>query len=581
MRAASLLFVLLAACSNKNEASTSDGPGGGDGGDDPPPPAPLELGLDAPADATFTTDSSVAVSGWVRGGVAPVLTVNGDGVPLTGEDFSASSARDAAGLDGSPVWPVLAEATDAETGEWLRARATVIQGESADAADPMDGALVLRLTDRALLSLGPVIDGLVAETDFSTLFPADTPVAEFLGIGVYVSDLSIGGIAADLDFTPAGLLADITATDLSAQLTLDFGIFGDTGGTLTVEALDIQSTLLFEALGGALVVTPTATEVAITNLGYAGFSDPTGLLDDVLNAFVGDTLANAVQDALVDALGGFLSFQDSVRSLSFSGVVLASDFTNVAHDADGVTLTARTAVEVEGGAALPRRLSNPGPTPAPLGQASASGVDYGLALMLDDDLLSALGAGLMAAGLLNQEISGDLGSLSLDTSLLGGLIAGFDTLPAGLPVTLSTRPTAPLVATAGGAEGEAARLHAGGLFIDFLVDAENDGAPDPVMTVAVDAVIGVSSTAEELLTVALADSAASLVSTSLGSTPAEVEPGLASLITLAVPLLVGDLLGEALTLDLPVSITPVDAGAAGSAGDRAALYLDLGAPVAE
>jgi len=28
-----------------------------------------------------------------------------------------------------------------------------------------------------------------------------------------------------------------------------------------------------------------------------------------------------------------------------------------------------------------------------------------------------------------------------------------------------------------------------------------------------------------------------------------------------------------------VSITPVDAGAAGPAGDRAALYLDLGAPV--
>jgi hypothetical protein len=71
----------------------------------------------------------------------------------------------------------------------------------------------------------------------------------------------------------------------------------------------------------------------------------------------------------------------------------------------------------------------------------------------------------------------------------------------------------------------------------------------------------------------LIESHATLLSSSLDVQPSEVEPGLASLIEIAVPALVGDLLDDALDLSLGgVGIEIVDGA---GVGDRATFFLDL------
>ena len=94
------------------------------------------------------------------------------------------------------------------------------------------------------------------------------------------------------------------------------------------------------------------------------------------------------------------------------------------------------------------------------------------------------------------------------------------------------------------------------------------------MQVAIDAVVGLTpGEGASLVGVGLIDSTASLLWTDLGSTPEEVEPGLDSLISLAVPLLVNDLIGDALAFDFDgVGISVVDGAAV---EDRAALFVTL------
>jgi hypothetical protein len=200
-------------------------------------------------------------------------------------------------------------------------------------------------------------------------------------------------------------------------------------------------------------------------------------------------------------------------------------------------------------------------------------VPYQAGLFLDDDLLSALGAVLASGDLLRQEVSGDLGSISLDTSLLGVIVPGFDQLPPGQLVTLVTRPSAPMAGLPG-REGFVGELHLGGVELDFKTDQDGDGVDDVVMTVVVDAAVGLAPGEDgELVAIELIESHATLLSSSLDVQPSEVEPGLASLIEIAVPALVGDLLDDALDLSLGgVGIEIVDGA---GVGDRATFFLDL------
>ncbi len=564
--AALALLATLTACKDDPAAGgKGDIDGQGGAGD---APTPLSFDLQDPGDAITTDLVSLPVSGVVDG-VAPVVTVNG--VPAEIEDgaWTVPAAHADVPWPDSPLFPILGEAVDAD-GAWLRDRVTLAQGESAEAGAVVPDAIGARLTDHALVAFDPIIQQTVAELDLGELIDPTTPVAEILGAQVYVSDAAIGGVSIDLDFTAQGLAYTLVATDVAATLLIDFGLF-DTDGDLFVEQIDVEGLVLIGADAGELSLTPLDTSVAITGLEALGFDDPTGIIDGLLNTFLSDTLAGLLEEQVVALADDLLSVLDDITQLELSGMVLNTRFTGATHDEDGVTIIADTAVSVTEGTMPAMRFANPQASPSYAGMTTSAGEPYAVALFLDDDLLSAIGAGLAGAGLLEQEVGGDLGGITLDTTLLGASVPGFDTLPPGEDVTLSIAPTLAPLGTAGSATPEAGRLHIGGLIADFLVPSVQ---AEPVMTVALDAIVGIGLGEEELLAVDVVDTRATLLSTTLGSTPADVEPGLQTLIGLAVPLLVGDLLGDALDLSsLPVELVPLESG---PVGDRAAVYLDLG-----
>jgi hypothetical protein len=561
-----LALMLLPACKNDAVVNGKGDVNGGDGGADEP--TPLEFSLVTPSDAEYTDLVSVAASGTVSGD-DPVVTVNGAAATLDGGDWTAPTPHADVLWPDSPLFPILGEATDAH-GDWLRERVTLAVGDTADAGAPIPDAIGARLTDHALEVFDPVIQDVIADLDLGELLVTGAPVAEILGAQVYVTSASVGDITIDLDFTAAGLAYTLVATDVDATITLDFTWF-DTSGDLAVDQVDVAGLVVMGAADGTLTLTPSDTTVVITGLEALGFDDPTGIVDGLLNTFLADTLASMLEEQVVALAEDLLGVLDAITHLEFSGMVLNSRFTGALHDADGVTVLAETAVQSTEGAMPALRFANPGAMPAVSGQTTAAGVPYSLALYLDDDLLSAIGAGLVGSGLLNQEISGDVGGLTLDTSLLGGLVPGFDTLPANEPVTLSTRPTLAPLGTPGEAAPEAGRLHIGGLVADLLVPTVQE---EPVMTVALDALVGIGLGEEELLDVSVVDTDVTLLSTTLGSAPDEVEAGLDSLISLAVPMLLGDLLGGSLDLSaIPVELIPLDSG---PEGDRAAVYMDIG-----
>jgi len=564
-----LLLSTLAAC--KKEAPVTkdevvDEEGGGDGGAQV---EPLSFTMTGPPSGDFEPGSTLTATGTWSGGAAPTLTVNGAASSPAAGEWSVSTDHSAVLWPDSPLWPVLAEASDTD-GAWIRGRRTVIHGEAVSAEAPVPAGLVMRLTDELLVDLTPVLDDAVAGLDLSSLLVSTEPVASLLGAEVYITGASFGALLPDFDFKASGLNYSLRVEAVVVYITLDFGFLGDTEVELRADALTVFGDIIFgvDASGG-LTATAANTDVSTENIELFGITDSFGLVDLLL----GDTLAGQVEGLVIDTLGGLLEAQESLRRLEFSGLIIESDFTSVNHDEEGVNLVATSRVTAEG-EAPDQRLTTPSAFGNPRGATTPSGVPFHAGLYLDDDLISALGGGLIASGLLVQEVSGDLGSLTLDTSLLGGFIAGFDTLPPGQPVTIRTRPTVAPVGTTVEEPGVALALHLGGLELDLLTDQDGDGADDVVMTVVVDAIIGVTAGEEgALIGVELLDSSATLLSTSLPATPAEVEPGLSTLIGVAVPLLVGDLLGSALSFDLGgITITTLDAGAV---DDHGALYLEL------
>lgn len=558
----------FAACGNDELKTTGDNTTSGAEGENEDAVEPLQFSLTAPSDGQFVSAASVTAEGSWSGGRNTVVTVNGEDVGPAGT-FSLASDHANVPWPDSPLWPILGDAHD-DDGSWIRARSTLIHGASTPADAIAESGLMFRLTENVLPQLDAALNTLVADLDLTSLLVGTDPVATLLGADIYVTGAEFGALLPTFDFASTGIAYTLRVEDVHIVLTIDAGFLGSYDADLYADAIILSGDLVLGVDGsGGLTASPANTAVDTENLELFGFTDSIGLVD----ALLGDTIAGTLEDTLVGAIDGLLAAQESLRYLEFSGIAIVSDFSSVIHDTTGLTILADSHIEMADGTALGDRLTTDVSFSLPSGSDSENGIPYQAGLFLDDDLLSGLGASLAATGLLNQEVGGDLGSITLDTTLLGNIVAGFDTLPSDQPVTISTRPTAPLVGAAG-RPGYAGELHIGGLVLDLKTDGNGDGSDDVVMTVVVDAIVGLApGTDGELLAVDLIESKATLLSTTLGASPEEVEPGLANLINIAVPLLLGDLLGSALDLNLGgIGFSLVDGA---GVDDRAVLYLDL------
>ncbi|HCH66308.1 MAG: hypothetical protein CL927_06850 [Deltaproteobacteria bacterium] len=562
-----IMAISLLGCAKNAAKGTQNTAENGDDVDADAPVEPLVFSMTAPTSGAILDADSVTAEGSWSGGVDTVVHVNGVDVGSAGV-WSVDVPHASVAWPDSPLWPVLGNAQDAE-GSWARARATLIQGASTSALDPIENGLAFRLTDNVLGQLDAVLDTVVADVDLTELLVSEDPVVTTSLADLYILGGSFGDLIPTIDFTAEGLAYSLRVEAVVIDLLVDLGGI-NFDADLEADAVIVSGTLTFGVDGsGGLTVTPGETDVETENLEVFGLTDSFGLVDLLL----GDTLATTIEEQLVGALDGLIEAQEDLRYLEFSGIAVVSDFVEAAHDDSGVTILADSRIELADGTVPGDRLSTDVPFVIPTGTSSPGGVDYQAGLFLDDDLLSALGAALSAGDLLEQDVAGDLGSLSLDTTLLGAIIPAFATLPSGQPVSISTRPTVPLVGTAG-SDGYAGALHLGGLELDLKTDQDGDGTEDVVMTMVLDAIVGLApGEEEELISIDLVDSRATLLSTSLEADLDETEAGLSALIDIAVPALVNNLLGDALDLSLGgIELQIVDGA---GVDDRAALFLDL------
>jgi len=530
------------------------------------PARPLELTLLSPADGALFEESSLYADGALAGGITPTLTLNGAIVAPTEGTWSAEVERSDARWQGSPIWPVLAEATDVDSA-WLRERATAIHGETADVRGQADDCVMVRLSDAGLVQLLPVVESQLSEYDPSGALASKKPAAEVLGIDIYVTDAGLGSMTLDADLTAAGLTYTATAREVWA----DFETVGwyETAGTVIAGRVDMNGTLEIGVVRGVLEATPEGTEIEVSDLRSTLVDDSFGIVEALVDWFYADNLAASIEDAIRDAVEELMSVQDDLRALTLGEVGLVLSFTDVRHDEDGVSVWASADLSLDSGASgLPgERFTTRGERAEVLGAETPSGAEYGMVFAIDDDFLSALGPYIVAAELLDREVSGEVGGMALDTTLLGSFISGLDQLPEDLPVAIVTRAAIPLLGTAGADSTEALRIHLGGLELGLVV--ELDGVDTEVMRLAVDAVIALAGDADELLAVTLVEREVTLLVTTLEVTPDEVEPGVETLMEIAMPIIIDDALDGLRDFELPFAIEILENAELGEAGHGA------------
>lgn len=527
-----------------------------------------EVAVDDPSDGAFVSGAQAQVSGSAAGGYGSAAEVR------VGEQvFPAALGAWTGVVDilpvfaGSPIFPVLAH-VEGEGGVWARDRVTQLIGGAGAGSETLADALLLRLTDHLLASALPAVQAEVAAIDLEAQLVTGQPVASSSGFDLFVDRFDSDPLTlSQLEFTAQGIAWGVQLDNLSADVRAESFLL-DLDATVEADRIEITGFIVLGTDQGRIVATPNGTNVQITGLQVSGIGG-NGLVDSLINNFLSQQLGAQAEAAILDALAGALEAQDEFRTLAFEGLVIQNDFTSVAHDEDGVTVRAASTVRTDTGPLVGSRLANPQPAPTPSGQAQF-GVTYGLGLWLDDDLISALGVGLHERGLLEQEISGDAGGFSLSTDLLAGLITGLDGLPSGKPVTIRTHGTVAPAGTAGEAEGEAARLHIGGMQLDFLADVEGTGTESVVLSGAIDVVLAIAADEEALFKLDLAENRMDATYAAVaGVDPAEVETKLGGLLAAVLPGVLGGLLDG-----LGDNLGGIEVLGSGNQGDRGVLLLD-------
>lgn len=550
----------------------------GDDDDSFQPPS-LSLAITSPADGTIGTEPTTTVTGTVTGD-HPVVVVNGNAAQVDGDTFSI----DVPLHNEDPYTAILAEAVD-DSG-WVRDRRTYLHGEKTDASQPVDRGLAVRLTDRGMNGLESFVLTSFTPDAIAQMILASNPLYDdsWLGNQVVVTadDATIGGLELDLDADSDGIHVQAALTDVVLDVTADAGWLGVYPGTVSLDEVLVTGVATLSASGGSLVVDMPELTVELVNMttDFPGIWDwiedlilwlIPGFLEDAMSSMLRDEIIAAVEQALGSLEQGF----------PLGPVTVGLAFDSVEHDNHGVSAALDLDLSLgPGGGDVPEyRVSTPGDLPALVGTTTPTQGPYGAWVVLDDDALSAIGIALQGSGLLHQHLEGSLpGDIPMD--LTAGLLMGMfpsleDALDDDAPLTIDTAPSVPLVGRpAHGPEGVLEFIFPGFL-VDISGDLDGDGAADPIYTLVIDGVLVISVDSEgETLAVKGEDMVATLLRSEIEADKTEGED-LATLLQLAIGLMVGDLVDQLLTLIDGMAMVPLEGGACGPQGDHASFYADL------
>jgi len=475
---------------------------------------PPKVVIDSPPDGTFTTGSSIGVTGHLENiDLESVVELRIQGAPVPVDEvgnFSTSVALP----PGQLINSVVAE-LDEVSGFPRRAAITVFQGDSiADGDFSLEG-IALRLTDSGLDAVEPLIETLaVAGFDIATLLPPGTEViSNFCAVDggifgclgradVFIDSPppTVSSIGLDFDSVSNAVDGLVVVDDIHVNLRVEgSGAAPSCDAELDATALDIT---------GLFDLAPDPVDATLIDLNQQGplglafsgfdFDFTSGICDFPL---IGDLISLIIGDVQPLVLDGFRNFLDDPDGSgpadgpladgfelalavlnaggaigSQLGVALESPLFTIDEDADGITFGSDARIT----ASMPHPdspditasydVTDPFPT---FGPTAPDGSPFDLGLCISTSTFNQLLKADTESGLLLYESTEiDLGSgpVPLTGGLLAALAPAFSVVDPAAPAMIRLRPTtSPIITGEPGPAGELALVRLGGLEAEVVL----------------------------------------------------------------------------------------------------------------
>jgi cysteine-rich repeat protein len=598
----------------------------------------FDVFIDTPAHGIFTTATTAVITGHYTLLSAGQVAVTVNGVPASSLNTSARTFSHTVSLNSTAIFnPVLVSLTNTANGDSVRDRIVVIRGNSVADGTFSPQSVALRMNDRGLDSIEPLVGELAAgQFNLAQLMPPGTPVTSGCFIDSFLGCLG----SADVRISSPAPSFGVLSIAFDSQINSVFGdinlsnlvVHAQINGSGLVPSCGLRLTASNLRLTGNYALQPDAADASnidvnlVTPIGVA-FSNfqhtfTSGLCDapiigDIINALLPD-----IQALTANGIVGFLEDPDGsgpqdspiadaievvLAGISITGPVgegvglqLQSPLFAVTEDNSGITFGSNSRFQVSVG-------TGPGQCVPPLGAPDLThslaitstfptfgpntpapgNLPYGLGIAISTSGFNQLLRGQTECGLMRTSITeidpdgaGPIAAVPINSTILSVLIPEFGQLPPFTPLRVDVAPSlAPVVTGQGGANGELTQLKIAQIEMEVVQPGPNTvwlaGAID--LPLGMNLAFKPDGTGLEItLTEPDAnDLTIAIISNPLGANAADVEQNvLPGLIAPLVPDLAGALAGFPLPQFFGLQLDGVEVS---RTGQFLALYADLSA----
>lgn len=518
-----------------------------------------------PDDGAFVGPGSLTVSGRYQGPELTSFELNGRPVTINNGVFNTSVVI----YEDEAVVPIVARATTTD-GIVSSDRVTVFAGQASTIEEQVTNALLLDLENSGLTQLSKLLSTLLDDMDITDLFNGKLPLEQKQLL--VINQANTGNIEIDLAAEEAGLRIGLLANGIVIDLTA-FGFYN-----LYIELNGVVADLLAEIgvdENNKLTLDITESSFNIAEVIIDGPLIPSFIGDIV--SLLSQTLYDLLlEDLLLDELNNLLTGLDlTITSDTFTYSILPSGTLATNRNFGlGFDTTATLDYVWDDSFQADGFLSTPSDLPVFAETTPGTGLPYGLALALNDDMLNQLMYLVAAGGTLNFEFSDPI----LTAELFSILFWSFENVDPEMPLVLKFRPkVAPVFV--GNSNGMF--LHLPGYTGQILVDRGATG-PWEAMSLAVNLMIPVSLKVNADQSVSLdlgeVDIDMEIIHNHVGQANVEnIESLLAEIFSGILPDLLGGLSNMSITIPeiAGVQISIADITSFGEEYDYLGLFLNL------
>jgi cysteine-rich repeat protein len=473
----------------------------------------FDVFIESPLHGSFTTASTQVVTGHYTVLPAGEVSVLVNGVPASSLDQTTRTFSHTVLLSAASVFnPVLVRLVHTPTLQEARDRIVVVRGASVADGAYSPQSVGLRINDRGLDSIEPLVGGLAAgQFDIGTLLPPGSVVTSgcfvdvgFLGcwgsatVRIANPAPSFGKLSLALDSQTNSVFGDINLSNLAIHVNIEgSGLVPNCSLRMTASNLRLAGNFALEPMAGS----PSNVDVNLVgDLGasFSGFNTTftsglcgAPLIGDIIQALLPD-----VQALAIDGIGGFLEDPDgsgpedspiaagieqTLAGISISGPVgegvglqLDAPLVAISEDNVGLTLKAdakfQTSIGSGPGQCLPpvgapdlaRSYSPASSFPSFGANSPVLNQPYGIGITISSAGFNQLLRGQTECGLMRASMTsidvdgaGPVAPLAINSTIFSALIPEFGQLPPLTPLRVDVAPTlAPIVTGEPGPNGE-------------------------------------------------------------------------------------------------------------------------------